>query len=410
MKFNTKLLHGGTQPEELTGATNAPIFQSAAFRHATAEKLESIFNGAEPGYVYTRINNPTVDAFERRVALLEGGLGAVACASGMSAVTLAVLNLLRSGEEIVSGSGVFGGTYSLFGCLRDFGITTRYAGESKTESFVSCINENTRLLFVETIGNPKLDVPNIRELADLAHDHGIPLIVDNTMTTPYLFRPFEWGADIVVHSTSKYINGSGNSIGGMIIDSGKFKWNYEKFTSLREYAKYGRFVYQAKLRKTIFKDFGACMSPFNAYLTGTGLETLGIRMDRLCDNALQLAGLLNEQPKVQHVGYPGLVNHPEHEIAKRQFGGKYGALLTIRVGSKANAFKVINRLKYALNLANIGDAKTLVIHPASTIYAANSAEEKDSAGVYDDLIRISIGLEDIEDLAEDFLQALDGIN
>lgn len=409
MKFTTTLLHGDFAPEERTGATTTPLYQATAFRHKTAEELESIFKGNKPGFVYTRINNPTIEAFERRLTLLEGGVGSVACASGMAAVTLAVMNIVKAGEEIVSGSGIFGGTHSLFTCLQDFGVTAKYAKDNAVQSFAGLINEKTRALFVETIGNPKLDVPDIKALAELAHSREIPLIVDNTVTTPYLTNPIKLGADIVVHSTSKYINGSGNSIGGIIIDSGRFKWNYDKFSSLQEYRKFGVFTYLAKLRKGIFKDFGSCISPFNAYLNSIGLETLGLRMDRACDNACELAVNLQQSSKVKYVNYPGLADNPYHELAKRQFRGRFGAILTIRVGSKANAFRVINNLKYALNLANIGDARTLVIHPASTIYVTNSQEEKENAGVYEDLIRISVGLEDIDDLKEDFMEALGSI-
>jgi len=398
MRRNTLLLHGSVTP--------MPIHQTTAFGYKTAEQLENVFSGREPGFLYTRINNPTIDAFEQRIALLEGGVGAIACASGMAAVSLALLNLLRSGDQIISGSGIFGGTYSLFNCLKDFGITTNYAKDNNVDSFAEHLNSHTRAIYVETIGNPKLDVPDIQALAILAHDQGIPLIVDNTVTTPYLFQPIRCGADIVVHSTSKYINGSSNSIGGIIVDSGKFKWDYSKFTSLQEFGKYGVFTYLAKLRKGLFKDLGPCSSPFNAFLNGIGLDTLGLRMDRLCDNALDLALNLQKNSKVIAVNYPGLPESPEYTIAKQQFSGKFGAMLTIRMGSKANAFTVINNLQYATNLSNIGDVRTLVIHPASTIYAANTPKDREAAGVYEDLIRISVGLEDSEDLQEDFAQAI----
>lgn len=409
MKFNTSLLHGNFNPDKKTGATTTPIYQSTAFRHETAEELENIFKGSESGYIYTRLNNPTIESFERRIAFLEKGAGAVACASGMAAVTQAVLNILKSGDEILAGSGIFGGTYSLFENLAEYGITTQYAEDNGMAHFATWITEKTKLIFVETIGNPKLDVADIRRLAELAHTHGIPLIVDNTVATPYLVRPIEHGADIVIHSTSKYINGSGNSIGGVIVDSGKFPWDCGKYSLLKEYRKFGAFTYLAKLRKSIFRDFGACISPFNAYLNSLGLETLGLRMDRLCANALALALALRENNKVSFVNYPGLVDNDYYEMAKEQFAGKFGGILTIRVGSKENAFKVINNLKYAENLANIGDARTLVIHPASTIYATNTIKEKEKMGVYEDLIRISVGLEDIEDIVEDFQQALASI-
>jgi O-acetylhomoserine (thiol)-lyase len=401
------LLHGNFCSDKSTGATTSPIYQSTSFEHSTAEELENIFNGTEFGYVYTRINNPTIDALEKRIAFLEKGIGAVACSSGMAAVTLALMNILRSEDEIISGSGIFGGTFSLLENLRSYGITTKYVNDCLVDNFKKLITDKTKAIFVETIGNPKLDVPDLEKLAELAHDKKILFIVDNTATTPYLINPINYGADIVVHSTSKYINGSGNSIGGIIVDAGKFIWDINKYPALKEFIKYGQFAYLAKLRKGIFKDFGACMSPFNAYLTMIGLETLGLRMERLCENAKLLALSLKENKLIKNINYPGLEENPFHEITQNQFGNRYGALITIRAGSKEKAFKLINNLKLALNLSNIGDVRTLVIHPASTIYATNSIEEKENSGVYDDLIRISVGLEDIDDIVEDFEQALE---
>lgn len=409
MKFNTRLLHGVSTHDEKTGATSTPIFQSSAFKYDTAEDLEETFKGNKFGFLYSRMNNPTVEAFERKIADLEKGIGAIACASGMAAISLAILNLVKSGEEIVAGSGLFGGTYSLFSDLEDYGVKTKYAKDNNIENYEVLINENTRAIFIETIGNPKLDVPDIESLSRLAHKNGIPLIVDNTITTPYLVRPFELGADIVIHSSSKYINGSGNSISGIIVDSGKTKWDYEKFSTLKNYKKYGKFVYLAKLRKGIFKDFGPCLSPFNAYLNLLGVETLGLRMERICDNTLKLTRFLDKNEKVTNVNYTGLEDNQYHEISKRQFSNKYGGVFTLRLGTKEKAFKLINNLKYATNLANIGDTRTLVIHPMSTIYAFNNEKEIESAGVFDDLIRVSVGIEDIEDLIVDFQQALEKI-
>lgn len=406
MRFNTKLLHGDFAPDEKTGATNTPVYQSVAFRRQTAEELEQIFQGSRPGFVYTRLNNPTIEAFERRMALLEGGVAAVACASGMAAVSLAVMNIVGSGDEVVSGSGTFGGTYSLFRNLEDFGVVTKYARDTSPAAFEECISERTRALFVETIGNPKLDVPDIKPLAELAHSYGIPLIVDSTITTPYLVNPLNLGADIVVHSTSKYINGSGNSIGGVIVAGGRFRWDAAKFSKLQDYKKFGPFAYVAKLRAGLHKDMGPCLSPFNAFLTSTGLETLALRMERCCGTAKRLAAFLARHDKVVAVNYPGLPASEYHEVAARQFGGRYGAVMTLRLGTKEKAYRVINNLKYAFNLANIGDSRTLAIHPASTIYVHSSEAEKEQAGVYPDLVRVSIGLEDYEDLEEDFADAL----
>lgn len=406
MRFNTKLLHLNYEPDEKTGASLMPIYQSTSFSHS-AEEMENIFKGSQYGFTYTRINNPTIEAFERRIASLESGIGAVACSSGMAAITLAILNILKVGDEILSSSGIFGGTYELFKDFGNFGITVKFAKDNSIDAFKESITDNTKLIYIETIGNPKLDVPDIKSLSVLAHENKIPLIVDNTVTTPYLIRPIEMGADIVIHSTSKFINGHGNSIGGIIVDSGKFNWNFDKFSMLKRFEKYGQFAYLAKLRKGLFRNIGACMSPFNAYLNNLGLETLGIRMERICHNAYEIAAFLKKFDKVLSVNYPGLKESPFHDIAKRQFGDKFGAILTIRVGSKERAYKMINSLKYATNITNIGDTRTLIIHPSSTIFAESSDEEKKFMGVYDDLIRICVGLEDVEDLKEDFMQSIE---
>lgn len=407
MKFNTALLHGNFSGDPKTGSTTIPIYQSTAFYHKSAEELENIFKGSEPGFLYTRLNNPTNESFERRLAYLEKGVGAVACASGMAAVSMAVLTCLQSGDEVLAGSGIFGGTYALFQGLAVYGIHTTFVEKSSVEDFEAAITERTRILFIETLGNPKLDVPDIAKLAELAHSRGILLIVDNTVTTPYLVQPLELGADIVIHSTSKYINGSSNSIGGIIISSGKIVWDFEKFPGFKEYKKFGPFTYLAKLRKTTFKDFGPCAAPLNMYFNSIGLETLGLRMDRICSNALALAEALKTHPQVRFLNFPGLEDNPYHLLAKEQFSGRFGGLLTIRVGSKEKAFKLINNLRYAFNVSNIGDARTLVVHPASTIYESNTLEEREKMGVNEDLIRISVGLEDPEDIIEDFKQALD---
>ncbi|WP_196594259.1 O-acetylhomoserine aminocarboxypropyltransferase/cysteine synthase family protein [Pectinatus sottacetonis] len=409
MKFATKLLHAGTAGYGEYGSTTLPICQTTAFKHDTAEEMEAIFTGEKAGFVYSRVNNPTVSAFERRLAELEEGKSAAACSSGMAAISLAVLNIVKSGDEIISGSGIFGGTYSFFGGLYRYGIKTVYPRHSTAECFEKYITDKTRLIFIEAIGNPKLDVPDIVQIAAFAHKYGLPLMVDSTSVTPYLMQAINYGADIVIHSTSKFINGGGNSIGGIIIDSGRFVWEREKYPLFKNFSKFGSFCYMAKLRAEQLKDYGSCMAPLNAYLTNTGLDTLAVRMDRICDNANKLARYLKICDKVQNVNYPGLTDHPDYETAKKQFGGRYGAILTIRVGTKEKAFSFINNLKYVFNAANIGDSKTLVIHPASTIYAADSDEQKVAAGIYDDLVRICVGLEDIDDIQADFGQALNKI-
>lgn len=405
MRFNTKLLHGGF-PADPQGATLPPVYQVSAFAHESAEKLERVFANKAPGFAYTRISNPTVTAFERRIASLEGGADAVSCASGMAAVSMALLNLLQSGDEIVAGSGLFGGTLDLLEDLEKFGIHTRFVREVTAEQVGRAITPATRAVFAELIGNPRLDVVDIRAVAEVTALHGIPLIIDSTTATPALIRPLEHGADIVVHSSSKYINGSGDAISGIIVDGGRFRWDFERFPALANYRSMGKFAYTARLRQDIWRNFGACLAPQNAYLNCVGLETLGLRMERLCQNALKLAEFLQKQPGVT-VNYPGLAGSTYQALIQRQMdGGMGGAILTLRAGSKEKAFALINALKYAHIATNIGDVRTLVIHAASTIYNHATERQRESAGVYDDLIRVSVGLEDIEDLKEDFAQAI----
>ncbi len=406
MKFNTSLLHGNIESEKRSGATITPIYQSSAFEQESAEKLEKIFLNIAPGFSYTRINNPTIESFEQRISLLEGGVSTVACASGMAAIFNAMMNVLKSGDEIISSAAIFGGTIGLFKDLDAFGIRTVYVKEVTVEEIEKNVNENTKIIFAETIGNPKLDVLDIQAIAKFSKERNILFIVDNTVSTAYLVKPIELGANVVINSSSKYINGSGNSISGVITDSGKFAWKEERYPGIAPYKKMGPFAYTAKLRETLFRNTGACLSPFNAYLTSLGLETMGLRMERACDNAFKLAKWFEREDKLVSVNYPGLESSPYHDIAKKQFVNGYGAMVTIRAGSKEKAFSIINHLKYALKVSNIGDTKTLVIHPASTIYSHSTTQEKLNAGVYEDLIRISVGIENIEDLIADFEQAI----
>lgn len=403
MKFTTRLLHDAFAPDAATGATTQPIYQSSAFYQPTAEDMERVFAGKKPGFVYTRVGNPTVAGFERRVNALEGGVGAVACASGMAAVSQAVLNILSQGAEILASGGLYGGTSSLFRDFAQYGITVRYAAGDRVEDFAEELSERTRLIYVETIGNPKLDVVDIAALAELAHAHGVPLFVDNTVTTPYLCQPLSLGADVVIHSTSKALNGNGNSIGGIVVSGGVFRYDAARYPKMKEY-QFGPMSFFVRMRMRMVTDYGGCMAPFNAYLTGIGLDTLALRLDRICENALALARLC--EAKGFDVNYPGLETSPYHEVAQRQFGGRYGAMMTLRLGTKERAYQFINHLHYALNVSNIGDARTLVLHPASTIFVHSSAEEKENGGVTDDLVRINVGIEDTDDLIEDFTGAL----
>lgn len=404
--FNTGLLHG-TNEKYPQGATQVPIYQSSAFRHDSAEDLEKIFDNKKMGFSYTRINNPTVESFEKRVTMLEYGIGSVACASGMAALTNAFLNILQAGDEIVAACGLYGGTVELFDDLKPFGISVKYVKENKPEAFEAEITEETRLVFAETIGNPKLDVTDIHAVAEVAHKHDVPLIVDNTVATPYLIQPLKLGADIVVHSSSKYINGSSDAISGILVCGKGLKWDPDRYPGLAPYRKFGPFAYIAKLRNGLFRNTGACLAPQNAFLNNLGLETLGLRMQRQCDNALELARFLQGLGGDIEVNYPGLEESPYHEIAEKQFRNGYGAIVTVRTGSKEKAFSIINSLKIPLIISNIGDTKTLVIHPESTIAAHISDEEKLQSGVFEDLIRISVGIEDVEDLKEDFKQAIE---
>jgi len=410
LRFDSLLVHGGLEPGP-AGATSVPIVQSSSFAYNSAEDLEDVFRGRAVGQVYTRLGNPTTEALERRLAILEGGGTAIATASGMAAITTAVLTILRSGDEILSSSSLFGGTFSLFrDTFSNYGITARFVDPLDLDGFRGAINERTRLLFVETIGNPKLDVPDVPALARIAHEAGIPIMVDSTVSTPCLASGAQLEADILAYSTSKYINGTGTTIGGVIIDRGVFNWNNPKFPHFEQFhKKYRAFAFTARARKLVHKDVGACAAPFNSFLLTEGIQTLALRMERHCSSARELARFLKQHPKVAWVSYPGLEDSPHYAVATRLYGGRYGGLLTFGTGDKASAFKVINGLKLARNLANIGDAKTLVIHPASTICADYNAEEKALMGVTEDLIRVSVGIEDCRDIIEDFTQALEAI-
>ena len=408
MDFNTALLHQNFGSDRCSGATLTPVYQVSAFSQESAEKLEAVFNNRAPGFAYSRIGNPTTDSFERRIASLEKGIGAVACSSGMAAVTISLLNILQAGDEVIASAGLFGGTIDLFRDLEAFGIKTRFVTEVTAETVSAQLNEKTKAVFTEFIGNPKLNVVDLQSVADVAHQGGVPLIVDSTTATPYLVHPFDFGADIVVHSSSKYINGNGSAISGIIIDSGNFKWDYTRYKGLEEYKRFGKFAYIAKLRNGIWRNVGCCVAPNTSFLNALGLETLGLRMERLCSNALQLAEFLQGFEGIS-VNYPALKSSPYYDLVQKQLGGKGGAIFTIDAGTKERAFKLINSLKYATIATNIGDLRTLVIHPGSTIFTHGSKEQKENAGVFEGTIRVSVGIEDIEDLKEDFEQAIKGI-
>jgi O-acetylhomoserine (thiol)-lyase len=417
-RFATLAVHAGQVPDPATGARAVPIYQTTSYVFKNADHAANLFALREPGNIYTRMMNPTTDVFEQRVAALEGGVGALATASGQAAITLAILNIASAGQEIVSATSLYGGTYNLFNItFPKIGIKVRFVDPSDPENFRRAITDKTRALYIETIGNPKLDVPDIEKIAGIAHEAGIPLIVDNTFATPYLCRPFDYGADIVVHSATKFIGGHGTSIGGIIVDSGKFNWKNGKFPELVEpdpsyhgisYVEaFGPAAYIVKARTQLLRDLGPALSPFNSFLFLQGLETLHLRMERHSSNALYVAQWLKEHPLVSWVNYPGLPDHPSYPLAKKYLPRGAGAIVTFGIkGGKEAGRRFIDSLKLFSLLANVGDAKSLVIHPASTTHQQLTEEEQLATGVTEDMVRLSIGLEDPEDLIEDLDQAL----
>lgn len=410
MKYDTSLLHGNFKGDAGTGATLVPVYQSSAFGQETAEQIEKIFHNKAAGFAYTRISNPTTASFENRITYLEAGIASVAVSSGMAAISATFLNILSSGDEIISKNSIFGGTLDLFKDFENLGIKIHLIDEITEDEMKKYVNENTKAVFAETIGNPKLDVTDVKNASEIVHSFGLPFILDNTTATTYLVKGIDLGADIIINSASKYINGNSNSISGVITDSGNFKWTVEKYPIMKDYVRFGKFAFSAKLKNDTFRNLGCCVSPMNSYYNSLGLETLSLRMERHCSNALALAESLEGLDGVREVVYPMLKSSPYYDIANSQFNGKGGGILTLRLFTKKRAFAFINQLKYAINITNIGDTKTLVIHPSSTIYAHSNEEEQAKAGVYDDLIRVSVGIEDIEDLKQDFKDALDYVN
>jgi O-acetylhomoserine (thiol)-lyase len=417
--FETRAVHGGQTPDAATGARAVPIYQTTSYVFKDTEHAARLFALEEPGNIYTRIMNPTNDVFEKRMALLEGGVGALATASGQAAETIAILNIVHPGEEIVSANSLYGGTYTLFSStLAKLGIKTKFVDPIEPKSFKDAISPKTRAVYAESLGNPKLDTLDFKAVSEIAHQAGLPLIIDNTIPTPYLVTPFDHGADIVVHSATKFIGGHGNSIGGVIVDSGKFDWTKGKYPDLTEpdptyhgikYVEtFGEAAYITKARVHLLRDLGPAMSPFNAFLFLQGLETLPLRMERHSKNATEIAKHLLEHPKVAWVNYPGLTSHPSFTTAKKYFSrGLFGALMGFGIsGGREAGKRFINSLRLVSHLANIGDAKTLAIHPASTTHSQLSTEEQIQTGVSDDYIRLSIGLETVDDIIEDLDQAL----
>ncbi len=424
--IETTALHAGQIPDPTTGARAVPIYQTTSYVFNSAEHAANLFALKEFGNIYTRIMNPTTDVLEKRLAELDRGIGALAVSSGQAAITLAILNITRTGQNIVSTSFLYGGTYNLFHyTFPKMGIEVRFVDSSDLSQVESAIDEDTRLVYMESIGNPKNNVDDYEAISEIAHKHGIPFFIDNTVSPPPLLRPIDHGADVVVYSLTKFIGGHGTSIGGAIVDSGKFNWANGKFPELVEpdpsyhgmsyweaFGLHDRAVvpgiaYIIKARVQLLRDLGPCLSPFNAFLFLQGLETLPLRIRQHSANALKVAKWLEQHPAVNWVNYPGLPSHPDHERAKRYLKEGFGAIIGFGIkGGREAGIKLINSVKLLSHLANIGDAKSLIIHPASTTHQQLTPEEQLSTGVTEDYVRLSVGLESVEDIIADLDQAL----
>lgn len=418
--FETLSLHAGQETaDSATGARAVPIYQTTSYVFDSPEHAANLFGLKQFGNIYTRIMNPTQDAFERRIAALEGGVGALATASGQSAETLAILNIAEAGDEIISSASLYGGTYNLFHyTLPKLGITVRFVDGRNPENFRAAINDKTKAIYAETVGNPRLDTLDISAVAAVAHEHGLPLIIDNTLPSPYLVQPLKHGADIVVHSATKFIGGHGTSIGGVIVDGGTFDWAASgrfpmmtepdpSYHGLRYVEALGPIAYIIKARVQLLRDLGPAITPFNSWLFLQGLETLPLRMERHSQNALKVAEFLEKHSAVTWVLYPGLESHPEHTLAKKYFTHGYGSILGFGIKGGLEAGKqLIRHIELFSHLANVGDAKSLIIHPASTTHSQLTPDEQFETGVTPDFVRLSVGLETVDDLLEDLDQAL----
>lgn len=417
----TLAIHGGQVPDPVTGSTAVPIHQTTSYTFKSTEHAKNLFALAEEGNIYSRIMNPTNDVFEKRIALLEGGVAALSVGSGQAAITLSILNIAESGSEIVASTNLYGGTYNLLAVtLKKFGIKVYFVDPDDPANFEAAINENTKLIFAETIGNPRIDVLDIEAVAKVAHDNGIPLIVDNTFATPHLLQPIKFGADIVVHSATKFIGGHGTSIGGVIVDSGQFNWDNGKFPGLVEpdpsyhgvsYVNdVGAAAYITKARVQLLRDIGPALSPFNAQQFLIGLETLHLRTERHSENAQKVAEFLENHEKVSWVNYPGLKSNQYHELATKYLPNGQGAILTFGVKGDSEAIpEFVEALNLFSLLANVGDSKSLIIHPASTTHQQLTDEEQLASGVTKDLVRLSVGTESSEDIIKDLEQGLNKI-
>jgi O-acetylhomoserine (thiol)-lyase len=424
--FDTQCLHAGQEPDPTTNSRAVPIYQTTSYVFDDTDHAGRLFGLEEFGNIYSRLMNPTTDVLEKRIAALEGGSGALATASGQAAETLAILNIASAGQNIVASTSLYGGTYNLFHyTLPKLGINVKFVRQDDPENFRNAIDENTRAVFFETIGNPRCDIPDFDAITSIAHEAGVPVIADNTLASPYLCRPFEHGVDIIVHSATKFIGGHGTSIGGIVVEKGDFPWDNGRYPELTEpdpsyhgmkfFETFGpmKIAYILKARTQGLRDFGACMSPFNAFMFLQGLETLHLRMQRHTENALAVAQFLESHQKVSWVNYAGLESHSSHRLAKKYLPNGCGAIFGFGIKGdsleeqKTNGVKVINQVKLFSHLANVGDSKSLIIHPSSTTHQQLTMEEQAASGVTPDFIRLSIGTEDKQDIINDLKQALD---
>jgi O-acetylhomoserine (thiol)-lyase len=424
-RIETLSVHGGLQADPLTGARAVPIYQNNAYQFKNTEHAANLFGLKEPGYIYTRIHNPTVTVFEDRVALLEGGIGALATASGMAAITLTILNIAQAGDEIVAASTLYGGTYNLFAVtFPKYGINVKFVDPTDPENFRQAITDKTKAVYAETLGNPALNVLDIEKTADIAHEAGVPLIIDNTFATPYLCRPIEFGADIVIHSATKWLLGNGTTMGGVIVDGGNFDWNSPKFPGFTEpdasyhdivYARdIGAAAFIIKARVQLLRDIGPALSPQSAFQFTLGLETLHVRMKEHVANAEKVVDYLLQHPAVEWVSYPGHESHADYELAQKYLPKGAGSMIIfgIKGGREAGA-KLIDSIKLWAHVANVGDSKSLIIHPASTTHQQLDEEGLKASGVSEDLIRLSIGIENVEDIIDELeaaIEAATGLN
>lgn len=413
----TVLLHGGQQPDPTTGSRAVPIYQTTSYSFRDTEHAQNLFGLKEPGNIYTRIGNPTVDVFEQRVALLEDGVAAVATASGMAAISFAILNLAGAGDEIIADSNLYGGTHSLFAnTLPRYGIDVKFVDATNLDEIKAALTDKTKAIFGEIITNPSLNVFDVEGVAAIAHDHDIPLIIDNTFATPYVTKPLTWGADVVVHSATKWIGGHGTAIGGIVVDGGRFNWDNKKFPGFIEadesynglrYVDVGPAAFATKLRVQLLRDIGACLSPHNAFLLLQGLETLHLRIERHNKNTAEIVEYLENHPAVEWVNYPGLESNSSFELAKKYLQNGFGSIITFGIkGGRAAGRKLIDNVTLWSHLANVGDAKSLIIHPASTTHQQLNDENLKKSGVSEELIRLSIGIESTRDLLADLDQAI----